>query len=330
MSITISGALSLKRRTILFNIIIILPIITILMHVRMNKQWLRTSNRYENDTSWSPFNVSVPHVHWCPADVTCHNSPLCEPCQRRFLLLLATPRSGSTSLLEMLNVLPNVRLSGENNNVLHAAWKVEETIKGKNGHKMLDRKSDKIEGAWQHNSIPEGSISCFMQKILHTINPPPFAVQEDQKVDVSSYDDSTILGAKMVRFHTGDWTAWEAAAFLKKNFPCARIVINIRSDLLSQQRSQVKTFGGSTSLNDMKVSNKFYQNLSRNLGNGTARLIDMMDWTADVGGSGVMNDVVKWLGFRDCVFGEIIHENYDGFGKDKKKRSFGKDCRYAP
>jgi hypothetical protein len=33
---------------------------------------------------------------------------LCQPCKQRFLFIIATGRSGSTTLLSMLNQLPGV------------------------------------------------------------------------------------------------------------------------------------------------------------------------------------------------------------------------------
>ena len=46
---------------------------------------------------------------WCP-NATCMNSPLCQPCNQRFLFILTTPRAASTTLLSMINYLPNVSL----------------------------------------------------------------------------------------------------------------------------------------------------------------------------------------------------------------------------
>ena len=66
---------------------------------------------------WEPFNSTNPHIGWCP-HADCYNSPICTPCRRRFLLIIATGRSGSTTLLSMINQLPGVRLSGENKDAL--------------------------------------------------------------------------------------------------------------------------------------------------------------------------------------------------------------------
>jgi len=65
----------------------------------------------KDDETFQPFesfNHTNPHQKsWCPR-ATCNNSPLCQPCKKRFLFIIATGRSGSTSLLSMLNFLPGV------------------------------------------------------------------------------------------------------------------------------------------------------------------------------------------------------------------------------
>merc|ERR1712176_1668174 len=99
--------------------------------------WFGTvsSNKNENDIqsnitlrtpnlrpSWKPFNETNPHKQWCPnATITCHNSPLCTPCNRRYAFVFATARSGSTTLLQTMNELPHVRMSGENDNAFKKA-----------------------------------------------------------------------------------------------------------------------------------------------------------------------------------------------------------------
>ena len=45
-------------------------------------------------------------------------------CNRRYLFILATPRSGSTTMFTTLNALPGVRLSGENPDVFLNLWQL--------------------------------------------------------------------------------------------------------------------------------------------------------------------------------------------------------------
>jgi len=85
---------------------------SILVPFWLNASISRMMIKYEmNDTTlktFEPFNYTNPHEKsWC-SSATCNNSPLCQPCMKRFLFIIATGRSGSTSLLSMLNHLPGV------------------------------------------------------------------------------------------------------------------------------------------------------------------------------------------------------------------------------
>jgi len=271
---------------------------------------------------WDPFNNTNPNIDWCPL-AKCHNSPLCTPCKRRFLLLLATGRSGSTTILKMLNFLPNVRLSGENNNQLYVASELIRNLNGTNGHQILNRSDrDVTDGAWLHNAVPESAMSCLMQNVLYTINPPPYLIQHNKSISIEDFDKDTIIGAKMIRMHKGNWGAAEAASFITENFPCSKVVINIRSDPVSQVQSQVSQFNHTKNTEGTILQyNRFLGKLQQILGTKVAYTIDMMDWSGkseNAKGVEVLNSLVEWLGFENCRFKSIVHENHDGLGRDSE------------
>jgi hypothetical protein len=300
------------------------------------------SHAKDNDkdipTTFQSFNTTNPHSHshshsWCP-NATCHNSPLCQPCQRRYLFILATARSGSTTLLKMLNYLPAVRISGENRNELYTASLLQSNLR-KDTH-VLEQDFDRTEVAYLHNAIPPQGMSCAIQGVMNAINPPPKKVQNEVNVtgrpSLEEYDRDTILGAKTIRFQKGGWSVKEAADFLRENFPCSRVVVNIRTDVEGQLKSIDKTFqtengnkkGPSTDkIGDM---NRFLMHLSEELGEDMARLVDMNDWTKDVE---ILNDLIHWLGFRECKYKEVVHENVNGYGRDHDTDTgIGEKCHY--
>ena len=53
----------------------------------------------------------------------------------------------------------------------------------------------------------------------------------------------------------------------------------------------------------------FYDELQTRLGPDKARTVDLDEWTNDLD---VLNDAVSWLGFTNCRFDGILHENHDG------------------
>ena len=50
---------------------------------------------------------------WCPL-AACRDSLLCHPCRRRFLIIITLGRTASTTLTWMMDLLPGVRMGGEN------------------------------------------------------------------------------------------------------------------------------------------------------------------------------------------------------------------------
>ena len=160
--------------------------------------------------------------NWCPT-AQCHVTDLCHPCQRRYLIIITTGRSGSTTIQKMLNELPGIRLSGENNGMLtNFQYAISAT---------RDRKEWSHIGIqnpyspWYHNSYPTSAFACIVQQMIEIINPPPNingkiihhhhqkttrttstttnlleepTEQEDD--DEDDDDEDTIIGFKTIRF----------------------------------------------------------------------------------------------------------------------------------
>merc|ERR1712160_22215 len=43
-------------------------------------------------------------------------------------------------------------------------------------------------------------------------------------------------------------------------------------------------------------------------------------------GLDVLNDLVNWLGFEECLFPRLLHENKNRYGKDVEAFNLGKNC----
>ena len=164
---------------------------------------------------------------WCPF-AKCQNSPLCKPCRRRWLLILATGRYGSTSMLQMLNLLPGVRLSGENNNAVYVVASAFDAIFRR------PFKVQQQDGAWGHYRIRKSDMACTAQSIFEAINPPEEAVQLSKML--LEQDSHTIVGFKTMRIHE-KWSAEEAVQIIQLLFPCSRIVVNYNSNTTKQAMS---------------------------------------------------------------------------------------------
>ncbi len=220
----------------------------------------------------------------------------------------------------MLNLLPGVRLSGENNGVIASVASLEKKLGGVED--LLGQQYDVKDGAWMHNGIPVGALACPIQQIIDTINPPPYRVQHRVNVtgspSIHEYDHSRILGMKTVRI--GDSILWDAKAasnFFERNFPCSKIVVNIRSEIKKQAVSSMNASwkeGNQTEIEErLRHSQRFLREFHHELGPNRAILMDMNEWAKDIS---VFNTMVKWLGFRNCEFKALLRENFNRYEHD--------------
>lgn len=279
---------------------------------------------------------------WCPT-AKCFDSANCRPCQRRFLIVIATGRSASTTLTWMLDALPGVRMSGENNDVL------------KHIHSMIDGTAEQLpfkrqrqdgeeKNSWSHNVVPEGAFACVAQKMIETINPP---VKNETYLEMD--EELKIIGFKTIRLQNGVKLEAlpEIVKFINESFPCARIIVNIRSEVDLQAKSQIitfTTFKGQRLADKVKdleeekrltdrakaleEENEKLKRIAQLFGN-RAKLMDSSEWTTDVNR---LNQVVGWLGFhKSCNFTKLLEFNTGRGGYDHgvTKLRMNPECRYV-
>eukprot|EP00553_Chaetoceros_curvisetus_P010063 CAMPEP_0204621742 /NCGR_PEP_ID=MMETSP0717-20131115/7388_1 /ASSEMBLY_ACC=CAM_ASM_000666 /TAXON_ID=230516 /ORGANISM="Chaetoceros curvisetus" /LENGTH=225 /DNA_ID=CAMNT_0051636223 /DNA_START=121 /DNA_END=798 /DNA_ORIENTATION=- len=222
-------------------------------------------------------------------------------------------------------------MAGENNGQLQMGFEAVQNVE--NAYEMNYQSEQEVVGAWKHHPIAEQSMACPVQQMFEVLNPPP-----TDHLLRKGYDDSDmIIGFKTVRFHgeemlvEGDEESGliPAAKFLVKTFPCARFVINIRGDVESQVASWQKAFGTNLDGDKIRRYNTYLTEVASFMGQDRARLIDMAEWSQqDNSGVEVLNELIDWLGFQNCRFETLLHENRDGYGMDGTKVSLGKNCHY--
>jgi len=285
----------------------------------------RTAARFKGLKPWLTFNTVNPNMHWCPK-ATCNNSPMCEPCKRKFLIVIATGRSGSTTLTNMIDLLPGVRMAGENNGHLAYGLDAMKNLKSTESFRLESKRE--VVGAWRHNPIPKQSMACPIQNIFENMNPPPEKIMNLR----NGFDDTDeIIGFKTVQFHNAEDfgpSHVESTDFLIETFPCAKFVINIRGDIEAQRASWLKAFGTEMDGEAIREYNRRLENVAAHLGQDRARLIDMSEWSRrDGSGLYVLNELIEWLGFEGCNYPSLMHSNKDGYGIDTKKYFLGENCK---
>ncbi len=102
-------------------------------------------------------------------------------------------------------------------------------------------------------------------------------------------------------------------------FPCSKVIFNIRTNATDQLQSIENTFfseekSWKKTADDINETNEYMVKIAEALGEDMAATIDLSQWKKDVN---VFNTLVDWLGFKNCHFNSIIHENKNGYGRDK-------------
>jgi len=233
---------------------------------------------------------------WCPK-AKCISFGSCNPCTKEFLFIIAQARSGGTTIKNMINLLPGIRVSGEVGSFtikrMMDLWKYVRSGPDDN----LERGRGEFESPWGHHDYPEEYLSCPAQALIESINPPENI--EDNTIDHD--DSSTIIGFKEISMHTSD-----RINFLYKHFPCSRFIFNIRGNNKELKESQIKHFGRVDSHNDRIY--RLYTKLKGDESLGDmVYFMDLDKWSKSEGRE--FNDLAKWLGFENCQYPFVLHDN---------------------
>ena len=252
--------------------------------------------------------------NWCP-DAKCENTGNCRPCERKWLFVIAQGRSGSTTMKNMINLLPGVRLNGETGDVLSTLRELysyidtDENIRKGNNH---------MNGPWGHNEY-NNELSCAAQKFIEALNPP--ADNETKN------NPSDILGFKEIRVNS-----LEKVKFLISHFPCSRFIFNIRSDEEALAKSQKHAFRGGETMLDNHAIPRLYSIVQQMLGDKRVYAMDMIQWNDETVGVEYFNDLAVWLGFEHCAFPRVLRDNVIvqwRWTTDENRFELDPSCRYV-
>jgi len=181
---------------------------------------------------------------WCP-DVKCKSPQQRESiepdlCQQKWVFILSTGRSGSTSILETLNAISwprsdvNVRLRGEHDGAMTDMVNyVERVFSGENSSNTFVFKPG------QSYNLHQKLILYQIQRLFSDVNPPEPELRNRSSSENAGTENPmlidrnrTILGFKEIRYNDD-----RHIHFLKAAFPCSRIIFNYRLDVLAQRKS---------------------------------------------------------------------------------------------
>ena len=237
---------------------------------------------------------------------------MCDLCARSWIFVLSTGRSGSTSLLEAINSLPGVKLSGENEAALMPAlelYKRAKTFKNKKG------------AANEHGSVSLTSVLCSLQQTFLALDP---ATDATNAAVARGFKELMVperyAGGKPSHLNGYD-TEW--LRFLDTLFPCAKIIFNIRANVTEQGGSWSRSsFMSSFYIKqrqavftaELEQLNKHVLHHHSARGGNKSYLIRLEDFS-----TGHFTKMAHWLGFPECTYTSLPHANDDSVGKKSLK-----------
>lgn len=224
------------------------------------------------------------HLNW-PPNIAPSNLP-CDLCHdNNWLLVVATGRSGSTTVMDMLNAIPGVLIVGENDGYI---TKIGTAFK----QLALYPKGtfQKPYSAWWQTTTSFDHLLCNIQSMARNL---VGNVDPTQKL--------TFIGWKEIRYFTID-----DLNLITTLFPCAKFVVNYRLDVDSQSQS---AFYGVRPDRDAVIRtlakhNELYIRWAAELGPSRAFTVTLENLTVDT-----FNQLLVWLGYSNCTYSALIHTN---------------------
>jgi hypothetical protein len=216
----------------------------------------------------------------------------CNLCDHNFTIILATGRSGSTTVLTMVNQLPGFDIGGEHAGQFHDLLKLyghfkESQQRGQGAHGA---------GAWANQAVSETAFLCWIQGWY-------FAHSGSQR---NQNPNAKVHGFKEIRYNTPD-----VLQFLVKVFPCGKFIVNYRQDLGQQHQSKFHTH---TSLKQLQKMTGALTEFSRQYPRRTFAM--PLEQFANVT---LWNSLVSWLGKPNCEVASVAWANNDSYVADSGK-----------
>ncbi|KAL3787889.1 hypothetical protein ACHAW5_007252 [Stephanodiscus triporus] len=186
-----------------------------------------------------------------------------------FVFIVATGRSGSTTLMTFLNSIPGVHISGENDGQTKRLRWIYESMRniGQGRRRIV---------AWA-NTYDMSEIKQDMRTMLiHMINPPA---------------GSDTIGFKEIRFHSKDLD------FIKMLFPCAKFILSIRENVSKQAKSafhKKSEYNSTTVKATLKKENAILSSLARKHPD-SMYLVKLEDFSVQE-----FDNMLQFLGRREC------------------------------
>lgn len=224
----------------------------------------------------------------------------CDLCETKWLSVVSmSGRTGSSSVLHMLNAHPAITLAGEANAELRTARDFWEKA-------VLSQRMAAGSG-WAHGRLRPRQLLCDLQKLmLHASVPADegtFAGAPSSLI--ASYEThQTVRGIKEI------WWGPEDLQFLQAVFPCNRLVINDR-------------------LGHVQTKEGFFKASTKSMNEWVKTLPGWQKWWINLQPDGfkldAFNDFLAFIGEPPdgCRFSGVVHANFANETSSSKSEAAG-------
>jgi len=226
------------------------------------------------------------------------SSGYCDLCADNWLFILAAGgRTGSTTALSMLNMIPGFELSGEHWGLLQKKHFEFEQLREKDlnlHHPQYAGRSTDVE-----------YLKCNVQSFIRSL-----VLGNKHRELLTS---TQVLGFKEIRY-----TNVPMMRFLNEVFPCAQFVFTYRKK--TDVAVRAAEFGDRTHT-EWKNGTDFVLELHR-MFESTTTLLPLEDLSV-----GHFNDLLRKLGVQQCSFPKVVHDNAGGgYEADPQKTRLHGTC----
>mmetsp|Transcript_53632 Transcript_53632/g.100645 ORF Transcript_53632/g.100645 Transcript_53632/m.100645 type:complete len:1298 (+) Transcript_53632:53-3946(+) len=223
---------------------------------------------------------------------------LCGESSQQWLIILSpSGRTGSSSIVTMLNAIPGFHIAGDHHGIIDNMYSI---------YRKLSKQFEANLRPYQyHQPISEHKVLCSLQSTIRAALAPP-------------RDHHMVLGFKEINFYTNS-----QLKFLEKLFPCARFIVSSRQDFQQQAASQKLAFK-SREAQSQDLARKTFELEAWSQTFSSRRAFRMRLEDFSLHG---FNMLLRWLGVAGCQFLTVAHE-YDsgGFSKDASQVSVNGTC----
>mmetsp|Transcript_110620 Transcript_110620/g.323681 ORF Transcript_110620/g.323681 Transcript_110620/m.323681 type:complete len:291 (+) Transcript_110620:52-924(+) len=214
------------------------------------------------------------------ADQLARSAGKCDLCNgRNWVFIVGTGRSGSTTMVNMLNAIPGFHIAGENYHVVHELMAVY--------GKAKRNRWPASGGPAQHRPVSELNVLCALQLIT------------EELIGATSLATSRAVGFKEIR-----WSKDELD-FMLQAFPCAHFIVTTRIDVEAQSHSGFwpDKPDALTIIKEQKALLEQWQ----------SNHIDRTTWLPlEKFSVAEFNHMLQWLNVTGCKFASVCHSNHHG------------------